>query len=103
MYLPLILSTIGCVTGLLALIASFATAAWVVGSARSTHRIEYAPLEDPFSIQKSDTNIVDDSKDPSPDAPAAPNEVPDPKIDRLLAKKNEPLTDFSDLYPNIDD
>ncbi len=97
--MALILATIGCVTGVLGFLFGSAALIWAIGSARSTHRIEYAPLPDPFTAG----NVSDPTEEAEEEADEDDFESSEPRAERDAAKKPKIITSFSDIYGDPED
>ncbi len=94
-----VLATIGAVCGVLGCLFGSASLIWVIGSARSTHRIEYAPLPDPFTAD----NVSDPTEEAEEEAEEDEFESSVPRAEREEAKKPKIITSFSEIYGDVDD
>lgn len=97
--MAIILSTIGCVTGVLGFMFGSAALIWAIGSARSTHRIEYAPLPDPFTAD----NVSAPTEEAEEEADEDDFQSSEPRAEREDAKKPKIITSFSEIYGDIED
>lgn len=98
-----VLAIIGCVTGVMGFLAGSAALIWAIGSARSTHRIEYQPFPtDPLDLFPRETGPSSEDADVLP-ADAEPEMILEPKAEREAAKKTQIITSFSQIYPDLDE
>lgn len=92
--MAIILSTIGAICGVLGFIFGSVSLIWQIGVARSTHRIEYAPLPDPFT----ESNVSEPSGEEEDEVEEDDFQSSLPRAEREAAKKPKIITSFSEIY-----
>lgn len=97
--MAIILSTIGCVMGVLGFIFGSVSLIWQIGVARSTHQIQYAPLPDPFTSD----NVSDPIEEVEDEAEEDDFQSSVPRAEREAAKKPKIITSFSEIYGDVED